>query len=127
MIYQISLNECLEPCAPPRKILTVSAIDDTAFVRICTVDQNTPRETHKEIAEISVSLPSLIEAAALLAQDAERENLRPLDHTGKGRETRLAGRRVTIAPIGPLSVVGAVTRHLRYTPPPRAEDAKEGP
>lgn len=124
MIHQISLNECLEPHAPPKQVLAVSALDDTAFVRICTVDQDSRQETLKEIAEISVSLPSLIEAVTLLAADVERENLRPLDHTGKSRETRLAGGRVTIAPAGPYAAAGAVTKHLRYTPAPSAEEAQ---
>lgn len=128
MIYQISLNDCLDPCVPPEQVLTVSAIDDAAFVRICEVTQTGTSETQSEIAEISVSLPSLLEALALLAADGEREHLRPVDHTGKSRETRLAGDRLTVAGTSPVSAVGAVTRHLRYTPPPRPErdDNEEG-
>jgi hypothetical protein len=118
VIHEISLAECLEPCAPPDRVLRVSALDDVAFVRISEVKQDSHSETHTETAEISVSLPSLLEALALLAADVERENLRPLDRDGKSRETRLAGTRFTAASAGPGSVVAAATRHQRYTPPP---------
>jgi hypothetical protein len=117
-IHQISLNDCLDGTAPPEQILTVSSLDDTAFVRICKVDEDSRTEKHTEIAEITVSLPSLIEALCLLAADGDREELRPLDHTGHSRETRLAGVRRTVAATGPSSAVGALTRHLRYTPEP---------
>lgn len=120
MIHQISLADCLEPTAPPARVLNLSVLDDVAFVRICKVDQDSRAEKHtEETADITVSLPSLLEALTILAQDAEREELRPLDSDGKTRETRLAGQRLIIAPASPVSAVGALTRHLRHTPPPK--------
>jgi hypothetical protein len=121
MIHQISLNDCLEGTAPPDQVLTVSACDDTVFVRICKVDQDTRTEKHAEVAEISVSLPSLIDALALLAADSDREHLRPVDRDGRSHETRLAGHRLTLATAGPSSVIAATTAHLRYTPRPGQE------
>jgi hypothetical protein len=118
MIHQVSLNDCLDGTVPPEQVLTLSALDDTVFVRICKVDQDAHSEKHTEIADISVSLASLLEAVQLLANDAEREHLRPVDHLGKGHETRLAGGRLTVVPAGPSSAIGALTTHLRYTPQP---------
>ena len=125
MIHQISLAECLEQYSPPAKVLDVSACDDTVFVRICDVDQDHQHETHREIAEISVSLPALIEALALLAGDAEREELRPVEGGGT-HETRLSGRRLIVAPTSPHSAVGALKDHFRHTPLPGPEQAKDG-
>jgi hypothetical protein len=126
VIYQISLSDCLEPSVPPEQVLTVSAMDDAAFVRICKVDQGSATETHTEVAEISVSLPALLEAVGLLARDVEREHLRPVDHDGRGNETRLAGDRLIVAGTGPGSAVGARSRHQRYSPPPKPpRDATE--
>lgn len=118
MIHNISLAECLEQVSPPEKVLNVSACDDTVFVRICEVRQDHLSETHREVADISVSLPALIEALNLLAVDGERENLRPVDRDGKTRETRLAGRRFIVAPVSPYSAVGAFADHFRHSPPP---------
>jgi hypothetical protein len=115
VIHEISLNDCLSGTAPPERILTLGALDDTVFVRICDVEQDSERETHTEVAEISVSLPSLLEAVALLGADQERENLRPADRGGEERETRLAGTRLTVVPAGAVSAVGALTRRLSYT------------
>ena len=121
MIHNISLAECLEQCSPPARVLNVSACDDTVFVRICDVDQDHLSEKHTEVAEISVSLPALIEALSLLAVDHEREELRPVDHNGQQRETRFAGRRLTVVPVAPWSAVAALTTHYRHTPEPGAE------
>ena len=118
MIHNISLAECIEQYSPPAKVLNVSACDDTVFVRICEVDQDHQSERHREVAEISVSLPALLDALGLLATDSEREELRPLDSDGKTRETRLAGRRLIVAPTSPHSLVGVFTDHLRHSPPP---------
>jgi hypothetical protein len=127
MIHQISLNDCLEGTAPPEQVLTVSGCDDTVFVRICKVGQDSHTEKHAEVAEISVSLPSLIEALHLLAADGDREHLRPLDSTGRAHETRLAGQRFTHVPAGPVSAVAALTTHLHYTPPPKAAPPRKDP
>lgn len=128
MIHQISLAECLEQYSPPAKVLNVSACDDTVFVRVCEVDQDARSETHREVAEISVSLPALIEALSLLATDAEREELRPVESGGKEHETRLSGRRLIVAPASPCSLVGAFKDHLRHTSAPEADpkDSSEG-
>jgi hypothetical protein len=121
MIHRISLAEVLEQSSPPARTLDVSVLDDTAFVRICDVAETHLEDKHREIVEISVSLPSLLEALTVLAQDAERERLRPLDRQGT-HETRLSGRRFSVAPVGPWSAVAALTEHLRYEPP--AEEPK---
>ena len=121
MIHQISLAECLEQYAPPAKVLNVSAVADTVFVRICDVGHNSDSETHREVAEISVSLPALIEALNLLAVDGEREDLRPLDDTGQAHETKFSGRRLTVVPVAPWSAVAALTDHYRETPAPKPE------
>lgn len=121
MIHQISLAECLEQYIPPAKVLNVSVVGDTAFVRICDVDQTSDREAHREVADISVSLPSLVEALNLLAVDREREDLRPLDNDGREHETKFAGRRFTVVPVAPWSAVAALTDHYRYTPAPEPE------
>lgn len=123
MINRISLAECLEQVSPAAKVLNLSVIDDTAFIRICTADEDHQSETHREVADISVSLPSLIEALSLLATDREREHLRPVERDGRVHETRFAGRRLTIAPVAPWSAVAALTTHYRYTPEP---DSPEG-
>ena len=123
MIYRISLAECLEQYAPPAKVLNVSVVADTAFVRICDVDQKSDSETHRDVADISVSLPALIEALNLLAVDGEREDLRPLDNTGQAHETKFAGRRLTVVPVAPWSAVAALTDHYRETPAPKPEKA----
>jgi hypothetical protein len=124
VIHQISLAECLEQSSPPAKVLNVSACGDTVFVRICDVDQDHLSEKHTESAEISVSLPALIEALNLLAVDHEREELRPVDHDGRTRETKFAGGGLTVAPVAPWSAVGALTTHYRHSPEP--EKAKGG-
>ena len=126
MIHNVSLNDCLDGTQPPEQVLTLGALDDTVFVSICSVEQDSHKETRTEIAEISVSLPSLIEALLALAADQEREHLRPVDNTGQAKETRLAGRRLTVAPASGISAVGAVTQHLRYTSWPKAGDQHEG-
>lgn len=126
MIHQVSLNDCLEPCSPPAKVLTLGALDDTVFVTISDVEQGPRHETHKEIAEISVSLPSLLEALHLLTSDQDREHLRPIESNGTSRETRLAGARLTVAPAGPGSALAALTHHLRYAQPRKDGDRKGG-
>jgi len=129
MIHRISLAEVLEQTAPPSRTLDVSVIDDTAFVRICDVTENARTDEHREIVEISVSLPSLLEALTVLSQDAERERLRPQDRQGS-HETRLSGRRFTVVPVAPWSAVAALTEHLRYEEPaeePRARQDEEPP
>ena len=127
MIHSISLAECLDPSAPPEKVLDVSACDDTVFVRICVVDHDHKSEKHTETAEISVSLPALIEALSLLAVDHEREDLRPVDHNGQQRETKFAGRRLTVVGVAPWSAVAALTTHYRHTPEPsKSKDGTEG-
>jgi hypothetical protein len=119
MINRISLAECLDQSTPPAKVLDVSVLDDTAFIRICDVGETHDTETHQEVAEISVSLPSLIEALNLLSVDTERERLRPCEDEQAGaHETRLAGRRLTVVPVAPWSAVAALTEHCRYTPEP---------
>ena len=123
VIHNVSLAECLEQYAPPAKVLNVNVIGDTAFVRICEVEQGSDRETHREVADISVSLPSLIEALNLLAVDHEREELRPIDSTNREHETKFAGRRFTVVPVAPWSAVAALTDHYRYTPAPKPEKA----
>jgi hypothetical protein len=55
-------------------------------------------------------------ALNLLAADHEREDLRPADHDGKTRETKFAGRRLTVSPVAPWSAVAALTTHYRHTP-----------
>ena len=124
MIHKISLAECLEQYSPPARVLNVSACDDTVFVQICDVDQDHQKETHREAAEISVSLPALIEALNLLAGDAEREELRPIDSGGREHETRLSGRRFIVAPTSPHSAVAAAKDHVRHTPAPKPEQVK---
>lgn len=127
MINRISLAECLEQYSPPAKVLDVSVLDDTAFVRICDASETHDTETRREIAEISVSLPSLIEALNLLALDAERERLRPCEDPPTGtHETRLAGRRLTVVPAAPWSAVAALTEHYRYTPEPTTRKRQHG-
>lgn len=126
MIHKISLNDCLEAYAPPAKVLNLGALDDTVFVSICLVTQDAQQETHREVVDISVSLASLLEAVHLLAKDQERENLRPVEPNGRDRETRLAGRRLTVASAGPGSAVGALTDHLRYTPPGKGARQDDG-
>jgi hypothetical protein len=123
MINHISLADCLEQFVPPARTLDVSVIDDTAFIRIANVTGDHLTETHREIVEISVSLPSLVEALNLLALDAERERLRPQDRQ-RSHETRLSGRRFSVVPVAPWSAVAALTEHLRYEPGP--EDRKQG-
>jgi hypothetical protein len=127
MIHKISLNDCLEPCAPPAKVLSLAALDDTVFVTISDVEQGPKHEAHTDIAEISISLPSLLEALRLLANDQEREHLRPIEANGTTRETRLAGERLTVAPAGTSSAVGAITAHLRYTSSPKGQKPPEQP
>jgi hypothetical protein len=121
MIHRISLAEVLEQVSPPARTLDVSVIDDTAFIRICDVTENHATDEHREIVEISVSLPSLLEALTVLAQDAERERLRPQDRH-RSHETRLSGRRLSVVPVAPWSAVAALTEHLRYEQP--AEETK---
>ena len=117
MINRISLSECLSKVSPAARVLDVSVIDDTAFIRICDADEDHVTEMHQEVAEISVSLPSLIEALTLLSLDAERERLRPCDNPETGsHETRLAGRRLSVVPVAPWSAVAALTEHYRYGP-----------
>lgn len=125
MIHQISLAECLEQYAPPARVLNVSVVGDTVFVRICDVDQDSDSETHREVADISVSLPALIEALTLLATDHGRESLRPLDDTGQAHETKFAGRRLTVVPVAPWSAVAALTDHYRHTPEPKPAKAEK--
>jgi hypothetical protein len=127
VIHQVSLAECLEQSSPPAKVLNVSACDDTVFVRICDVDQDHQSEKHTELAEITVSLPALIEALNLLAVDHERLKLRPADHDGQQRETKFAGRRLTVAGVAPWSAVAALTTHYRHTPEPENRSDEEGP
>jgi hypothetical protein len=127
VIHEISLAECLEAVSPPEKVLNVAACDDTVFVRICTVEQDHRSEKHTQVAEITVSLPALIEALNLLAVDHEREDLRPLDSDGQSRETKFAGRRLTVAGVAPWSAVAALTTHYRHTPEPgKAKDDSAG-
>lgn len=127
MINRISLAECLEQYSPPAKVLDVSVIDDTAFVRICDASETHDTETRREIASVAVSLPSLIEALNLLAVDAGREHLRPCEDQQAGtRETRLAGRRLTVVPVAPWSAVAALTEHSRYTPEPGTRKRQHG-
>ena len=116
MIHEISLADCLEVYAPPKSVLTLGALNDTVFVRICTVDQDHKSETLHEQADISVSLPSLIEALQVLLNDQGRENLRPAeDGSATEKETRLAGRRIDVLPVGFNGAVGALTEHLSYS------------
>lgn len=126
MIHNISLAECLEQSSPPARVLNIGACDDTVFVRICEVDQTALSETHREVAEISVSLPALIEALSLLAVDHEREELRPVDSDGKTRETKFAGRRLTVAGVAPWSAVSALTTHYRHSPEPAEAESGTG-
>jgi hypothetical protein len=123
MIHRISLAECLDACSPPAKVLDIAVLDDTVFVYISALEQDSHTEKHTEQAEISVSLPSLLEALALLANDSDREHLRPSD-TPATKETRLSGRRLTVVPVAPHSAVAALTDHLRYTA--RPESGKDG-
>lgn len=95
-VHHISLNDCLEPSAPPAKVLTVGVIDDTAFVYINAVSQDGEAETQTVTAQIAVSLASLREALELLSNDRSREDLRPSDASGP--KTRLDGRRAVIVP-----------------------------
>jgi site-specific recombinase len=126
MIHRISLAEVLEQVSPPARTLDVSAVDDTAFIRICDVTENHAEDKHREVVEISVSLPSLIEALNLLAVDAERERLRPQDRQ-LTYETRLAGTRFTVAPVAPWSAVAARIDHVRYEPPPEEPKTEDRP
>lgn len=126
MINRISLAECLEKCSPAEKVLDVSVVDDTAFVRICDASEDHQTETRREVASVAVSLPSLIEALNLLALDAERERLRPCDNPETGsHEARLAGRRLSVVPVAPWSAVAALTTHYRYAPE-RGTGARDG-
>jgi hypothetical protein len=124
VIHRISLAEVLDQVSPPAKTLDISVIDDTAFVRVCDVREDHRNETHRQVVEIKVGLASLVEALNLLAVDAGRERLRPAGRHGV-YETRLAGRRLTVAPVGLWSAVGALTEHLRYEEP--AEDPPAEP
>lgn len=96
-VHHVSLNDCLEPSAPPVKLLTLGVVDDTAFVYINAVNQDGEAETQTVTAQIAVSLASLREALALLSNDRSREDLRPSDDAGP--KTRLDGQRVTVTPV----------------------------
>lgn len=96
-VHHVSLNDCLEGTSPPEKVLTLGVVDDTAFVYINSVTgQGDKAEKQTVTAEIAVSLPSLREALALLANDRIREDLRTSDAAGPG--TRLTGQRITVVP-----------------------------
>lgn len=97
-VHHISLNDCLNPSSPPEKVLTLSAVDDTAFVYINSVTGEGDRaETQTVTAEIAVSLASLREALHLLTNDRDREQLRPKTTEHGDRDARLAGHRAVIA------------------------------
>jgi hypothetical protein len=96
MIHRISLAECLDACSPPAKVLDIAVLDDTVFVYISALEQ----DSH-----------------------SDREHLRPSD-TPATKETRLSGRRLTVVPVAPHSAVAALTDHLRYTATP--ESGKDG-
>jgi hypothetical protein len=96
-VHHISLNDCLEGTSPPEKVLTLGVVNDTAFVYINSVTgQGDKQETQTVTAEIAVSLASLREALALLANDRSREDLRGTDTAGP--KTRLDGQRTVIVP-----------------------------
>ena len=98
-VHHISLNDCLEPSSPPEKVLTLGVVDDTAFVYINAVRSEGSAETQTVTAEIAVSLQSLREALALLADDRTREALRPSDDSAGGRAARVGGHRTVIVPV----------------------------
>ena len=96
-VHHVSLNDCLEGTSPPGKVLTLGVVDDTAFVYINAVTSHGDKtETQTVKAEIAVSLASLREALALLANDRSREDLRSSDDAGS--KTRLDGHRAVIVP-----------------------------
>lgn len=101
-VYQISLKDCLHPTAPPEQVLTLSVVDDTAFIYINKVTEDGKSSKQTEIADIAVSLASLREALDLLANDRSREDARPLDppdNEHRERAARLTGVRYTTTPI----------------------------
>lgn len=94
-VYEISLKDCLDPAAPPDQVLTISAVDDTAFIQIEKVKEDGATTKKTKVAEISVSIASLWEAVDLLREDGRREDLRPVDveHSGE-RAARYVGQRI---------------------------------
>ncbi len=96
-VHQIMLADCLDGAKPPARVLTISVIGDTAFLAIEQyAETGNSSTTTKEVADVSVSLPSLREALELLNNDRAREDLRPLDPPDNERGERsatLAGQR----------------------------------
>jgi hypothetical protein len=95
-VHQIMLADCLDGAKPPARVLTVSVVGDTAFLAVEDYADGGGSTTTKEVAQISVSLPSLRDALDLLADDRSREDLRPLDPPGNDRgeyAATLAGQR----------------------------------
>lgn len=84
-VHQIMLADCLDGARPPDRVLTLSVVGDTAFLAIEKYAEGSGTTKTKEIVDISVSMPSLREALELLANDREREDLRPLDPPGNER------------------------------------------
>jgi hypothetical protein len=95
VIHHVTLNDCLEPSAPPQGVLVVGVTDDTAFIAISKVTTDGKSETTTAIAEIAVSAASLRDALHLLGEDRDREDLRP--KTGNDRDARLGGHRFIAA------------------------------
>jgi len=95
-IHQIMLADCLDGAKPPARVLTVSVVGDTAFLAVEDYTEGGGSTTTKEVAQISVSLPSLRDALELLGEDRRREDLRPMDPPGNGQgdmSATLAGQR----------------------------------
>jgi hypothetical protein len=90
-VYEVTLNDCLHPVAPPETVLRISCVEQTAFVSIATYTENAKSRTIKEIAEIAVSLPALRQALQLLSDDGFREGMRPpiADNTHGEKEAYL--------------------------------------
>lgn len=99
-VHQISLNDCLTPSSPPEKVLSLSVVEDTAFVSINACSgQGDKIETQTVTADIAVSLASLREALALLGNDRARESLRQPDGDHGDRASGLTGQRLVIVPV----------------------------
>jgi hypothetical protein len=98
MIHEITLADPVEPMAPPKQVLRVSAVQDLAFIDIVKLGGDGKTETFTTIASMTVSLPALREALDLLRHDVDRENCRPAD--GKTmRSAKLDGLRFGLLPL----------------------------
>jgi len=98
VIHEITLANPAEPIAPPETVLSVSAVEDLAFIDIKRLEGDGRSETFTTVASMTVSLPALREALDLLRHDVDRENQRPKD--GKTtRSAKIDGPRFGVMPL----------------------------